>query len=177
MTVVALASAAVICVTAIIEPSSAFIAATALLIPITAAVPYLEVRSLRLLMIVAWVGDASPLPRQACYPMPQSRRAPPAVGRLWGPAVVSGLVLFLLYQSSERLKASSREFSRLFSLSSDLAEATDPGVLGDLVARHLDRGDGDGRLRDLRARSGDRPAVAVRLASGGALDGRPTRMH
>jgi diguanylate cyclase (GGDEF)-like protein len=59
------------------------------------------------------------------------------LARLWGTVVVSGLVLFLLYQSTERLRASSREFSRLFSLSSDLAEAADPGVLGDLVARHL----------------------------------------
>jgi hypothetical protein len=30
--------------------------------------------------------------------------------------------MFLLYQSSENLKASNREFRRLFSLSSDLAE-------------------------------------------------------
>jgi hypothetical protein len=43
--------------TAIIEPSSAFIAATSLLIPITAAVPCLEVKSLRLLMIIAWVAS------------------------------------------------------------------------------------------------------------------------
>jgi hypothetical protein len=45
--------------------------------------------------------------------------------------------MFLLYQSSENLKASNREFRRLFSLSSDLAETTEAGVLGDLVARHL----------------------------------------
>jgi diguanylate cyclase (GGDEF)-like protein len=56
---------------------------------------------------------------------------------LWGAALVSGLVLFLLYQASEKLKASSREFRRLFSLSSDLAETAEAGVLGDLVARHL----------------------------------------
>jgi diguanylate cyclase (GGDEF)-like protein len=137
VTVMALASAAVVCVTAIIEPSSAFIASTALLIPMTAAVPYLEVRSLRVLMIAAW---AATIATAAASLLPDAQATVSGaadVGRLWGPIVVNGLVLFLLYQSSERLKASSREFRRLFSLSSDLAEASDPGVLGDLVARHL----------------------------------------
>jgi diguanylate cyclase (GGDEF)-like protein len=137
VTVMAMASAAVIFGTAIIEPSSALIASTALLIPITAAVPYLEVRSLRLLMIVAW---AATIATAAASLLPDPSVAAGnavGVGRLWGPVVVNGLVLFLLYQSSERLKASSREFRRLFSLSADLAEATEPGLLGDLVARHL----------------------------------------
>ncbi len=136
VTLMALATAAVIFGTAIISPAGALVAATGLLIPITAAVPYLEVKSLRRLMIVAWAASiataaASLLPD----PVPPSPDA--GLSRLWGSVVISGLVLFLLYQSSDRLRASSREFSRLFSLSSDLAEATDPGVLGDLVARHL----------------------------------------
>lgn len=134
VTVMALAGIAVVIASAIITPSGALIVAI-LLIPITAAVPYLEVRSLRWLMIAAWIGTiataaASLLP--GAPPTPE-----PGLSQVWGSAVVSGLVLFLLYLSSEKLKASSREFSRLFSLSSDLAEATDPGVLGDLVARHL----------------------------------------
>jgi diguanylate cyclase (GGDEF)-like protein len=137
VTVMALASAAVVCVTAIIEPSSAFIASTALLIPMTAAVPYLEVRSLRLLMIAAWAATIATAAASLLPDTQATASATADVGRLWGPIVVNGLVLFLLYQSSERLKASSREFRRLFSLSSDLAEAADPGVLGDLVARHL----------------------------------------
>jgi diguanylate cyclase (GGDEF)-like protein len=137
VTVMALASAAVVCVTAILEPSSAFIASTALLIPMTAAVPYLEVRSLRLLMIAAWAATIATAAASLLPDTQVTASGAVDVGRLWGPIVVNGLVLFLLYQSSERLKASSREFRRLFSLSSDLAEASDPSVLGDLVARHL----------------------------------------
>ena len=136
VTVMALASAAVIFTSSIISPASAIIGATALLIPITAAVPYLEVKSLRRLLIVAWVASIATA-AASLLPDPVPPSADAGLSRVWGSAVVSGLVLFLLYQSSERLRASSREFSRLFTLSSDLAEATDPGVLGDLVARHL----------------------------------------
>ncbi len=136
VTVMALASTAVIFAAAVIEPSSALIAATSLLIPITAAVPYLEVKSLRLLMVVAWVAMTATA-ATSLLPDASAAAGGTGTGRLWGLAVISGLVLFLLYQSSERLKASSREFRRLFSLSSDLAESSDPGVLGDLVARHL----------------------------------------
>jgi diguanylate cyclase (GGDEF)-like protein len=135
--VTAVATSILIFGTAIISPAGAFVSATALLIPITAAVPYLEVRSLRWLMVAAWAATvataaASLLPDQFATANPTA-----GSGLLWGSALISGLVLFLLYQSSERLKASSREFRRLFSLSSDLAETTEPGVLGDLIARHL----------------------------------------
>ena len=137
VTVVAIATSVLIFVTAVISPPGALVAATALLIPITGAVPYLEIKPLRRLMVFVWVGTvataaASLLPNPAA-----TATATAGSGVIWGSALVTGLVLFLLYQSSERLKASSREFSRLFSLSSDLAEATDPGLLGDLVARHL----------------------------------------
>ena len=135
VTVMALASAGLIFATSIISPAGALLAATGLLIPMIAAVPYLEVKSLRRLMIIAWVASVA---TAAASLLPDPVATPDAgLSRLWGSAVVTGLVLFLLYQSTERLRASSREFSRLFSLSSDLAEATDPGVLGDLVARHL----------------------------------------
>ncbi|HEV8654402.1 MAG TPA: sensor domain-containing diguanylate cyclase [Candidatus Limnocylindria bacterium] len=136
VTVMALASAGLIFATSIISPAGALIAATGLLIPITAAVPYLEVKSLRRLMIIAWVASIATA-AASLLPNPVPTGSDAGLSRLWGSVVVSGLVLFLLYQSTERLRAGSREFSRLFSLSSDLAEATDPGVLGDLIARHL----------------------------------------
>ena len=136
VTVMALGSTAIIFGTAVIAPSGALIAATALLIPITAAVPYLEVKSLRRLVLIAWAASIATAAASQ-LPDPSAALGDPALPRIWGSAVVYGLVLYLLYQSSERLKASSREFRRFFSLSSDLAEAADPGLLGDLIARHL----------------------------------------
>ena len=59
VTIMALATTVLIVGTAIISPSGALVAATALLIPITAAVPYLRVRWLRRLMIVAWLGTVA----------------------------------------------------------------------------------------------------------------------
>ena len=141
VTTVALASAALIFGIAIISPAAAIIAATGLLIPIVAAVPYLEVKSLRRLLIIAWVASIATA-AASLLPVPVPPSADAGLSRLWGSVLVSGLVLFLLYRSSERLRASSREFSRLFGLSSDLAEATDPGVLGDLIARHLSEATG-----------------------------------
>src|SRR6185503_10867194 len=124
----ALAALAIILFTAVARPTTAMTVA-ALLIPITAAVPYLEAKSLRWLMFLAWTGSTS-----AAVAGMREGAAP---AQIWGSALVCGLVLFLLYQASEKLKASSREFRRLFSLSSDLAETAEAGVLGDLVARHL----------------------------------------
>ena len=136
VTVMALASTAIIFGTALISPSGALISAPALLIPITAAVPYVEIKSLRRLVLIAWAASIATA-AASLLPDPSAGVGNPGFARLWGYAVVSGLVLFLLYQSSERLKSTTREFRRFFSLSSDLAEATDPGLLGDLVARHL----------------------------------------
>jgi diguanylate cyclase (GGDEF)-like protein len=137
VTVMALAGTAVIVGSSFIEPSGPLIVAT-LLIPITAAVPYLAIKSLRRLMLVAWVGTIATAAAATLLPMPAAASTPGAeLGQLWGSAVVFGLVLFLLYQSSVKLKQASSEFRRLFGLSSDLAEAAEPGVVGDLVARHL----------------------------------------
>jgi diguanylate cyclase (GGDEF)-like protein len=127
--VMALAAIAIILFSAIVRPSSA-ITVAALLIPITAAVPYLEAKSLRRLMILTWLGSTGAAAANLF-------RDGLGLGQIWGSMLVYGLLLFLLYQASEKLKASSREFRRLFSLSSDLAETAEAGVLGDLVARHL----------------------------------------
>jgi diguanylate cyclase (GGDEF)-like protein len=136
VTVMALASAGLIFATSLISPAGALLASTGLLIPVIAAVRYLEVKSLRRLMIIAWVASGATA-AASLLPDPVPPSTDGGLARLWGTVVVSGLVLFLIYQSTERLRASSSEFSRLFSLSSDLAEATAPGVLGDLIARHL----------------------------------------
>jgi diguanylate cyclase (GGDEF)-like protein len=136
--VMALAGISVIVGSSLLESSGPLIVAT-LFIPIAAAVPYLDVKALRRLMIVAWLGALATAAAASFLPSSSASTASSgaAIGQIWGSAVVFGLVLFLLYQSSVMLKASSSEFRRLFSLSSDLADTTEPGVLGNLVARHL----------------------------------------
>ena len=135
--IMAAAGISVIVGSAFLEPNGPLIVAT-LFIPITAAVPYLEVRTLGWLMVFAWLGAVATAVATSFLPgAAATGTTDQLIGQVWGSAVVFGLVLFLLYQASVKLKASSSEFRRLFSLSSDLAETTEPGVLGDLVARHL----------------------------------------
>ena len=109
----------------------------AMLLPVAAGLPYLAGRSLRHLVVTGWAATvvillASLLPDEAA-----ATGEAVTIVRLWVLGAVTGLVFYVLYRSAEGLKASGREFRRLFELSSDLAEATDPTVLGELVARHL----------------------------------------
>ena len=137
MTRVSIALIAAIVGITLLEPYLAVIMTSALLIPIAAALPYVEAHSLRRLFVLAWVAASATV---AADFLPDDSGVPAeavAFGRFFGVSVVVGLVLLLLYRSSENLKASGREFRRLFELSADLAESTEPGVLGELVARHL----------------------------------------
>jgi diguanylate cyclase (GGDEF)-like protein len=136
VTVMALGAMTLILGSAFIRSSSALTVAS-MLVPVTAAVPYLQAKPLRRLMILAWIGTVAAAATTLTRAMSAAPGGDSGFGEFWSSALVSGLLLFLLYQSSQNLKASNREFRRLFSLSSDLAETTEAGVLGDLVARHL----------------------------------------
>ena len=134
---VAIVLTAALVAIALAQPILALVLAPATMLPVALGLPYLAGRPLRHLMISAWAATivillASLLPDDAAIPTQVA-----TLLRLWTLATVIGLVFFLLYRSAERIKASGREFRRLFQLSSDLAETTDPGVLGGLVARHL----------------------------------------
>jgi diguanylate cyclase (GGDEF)-like protein len=111
--------------------------AAAVIIPVAVALPYVGVRSLRRLLVISWAGAVAAV---AAGYLPDELGTHTAIleaFRVFAIAMVLGLVFFFLYQSSARLRASGREFRQLLSLSAELAETTDPGVLGELVARHL----------------------------------------
>src|ERR1700716_613697 len=95
--VMALAGISVIVGSSLLESSGPLIVAT-LFIPIAAAVPYLEVKALRQLMIVAWLGALATAAAASFLPSPSATTASSdaALGQIWGSAVVFGLVLFLL---------------------------------------------------------------------------------
>ncbi len=121
---------------AIVQPFLALVIAPATMLPVALGLPYLSGRSLRNLMASAWVATVVVVLVSLLPDNDVSSDVEVAV-RVWTLATVIGMVFMLLYRSAEALKASGREFRRLFELSSDLAETTDPGVLGELVARHL----------------------------------------
>jgi len=122
---------------ALLQPFASFVAAMALLVPVAAALPNLDVRPLRWLLIAAWVAivvtaAAGFLPDDDALP-----ELAKDLVRFWGLTLASGVVLFLLHHASRRLNESAHEFGELSRLSSDLANATDPTVLGEVIARHL----------------------------------------
>ncbi len=123
--------------TSLFQPFLVLALAPAYLLPIAAAIRYLEGGKLRHVMGLAWAAAVGSL---LVHLLPDDSTASAAVEtpvELVVLVVVIGVVFIVLYWSAEGLKASGQEFRRLFALSSDLAETTDPGVLGQLVARHL----------------------------------------
>ena len=119
------------------QPFLALALAPAYLVPIAAAMPYLDGRKLRMVMGLAWAAVVGSV---LVHLVPDNSSAPAVVEtvvEVVALTVVIGVVFIVLYRSAQSLKASGREFRRLFQLSSDLADVTDPSMLGALVARHL----------------------------------------
>ena len=134
---VAIVLIAWILVVALFQPFLAPALAPAYLVPVAIGLPYLEGRRLRLVMGLAWAAAVGSM---LVHLLPDDAPAPAVVETIVevvALATVIGVVFIVLYRAAEGLKASGREFRRLFRLSSDLAESTDPGVLGGLVTRHL----------------------------------------
>lgn len=137
VSLLAVGTLAIIPVAVTLLPFAGLVGMIGLLIPVAVALPVLDARALRRLMFLAWAGMVAALAARHLPDDPAIPAVATQIIEIVSVVTVSGLLLFLLYQSSERLKASSREFRRLFSLSSDLAETTEPAVLGQIVARHL----------------------------------------
>ena len=134
---VAIVTIAWIFAVVLFQPFLALALVPAYLVPVAAAIPYLERRKLGTVMGLGWAAAVGSV---LVHLVPDASSAPAAVEtivELVALATVIGVVFIVLYRSAEGLKASGHEFRRLFQLSSDLAETTDPAVLGGLVARHL----------------------------------------
>lgn len=122
---------------AYLEPVLAPAAATAVLIPIAVGLPYLRLPHLRRLVVLIWLLVVA---ASAAALVGGGPKLPPLVAgviSLVGTALASGLVLFLLVQSTSRLTRSAREFERLTQMSADLAMTFERREFGGRIARHL----------------------------------------
>lgn len=127
----------VVLTASIAQPFLGLVAAIAALIPIAVALPLIDGSSLRRLLVVAW---GAIMATGTLGVLSDDDSLPPVIAagvQVLGVGLASGILLLLLYQSSSSLKASSREFRHLLKLSTDLAETTEPAVLGNLAAKHL----------------------------------------
>ena len=135
---VVLVAIGVLVAVALLQPFLAVVVATAMLLPILLALPYLDGQ--RQWRLAAIVGVAAIVAATAMF-LPEHTTASTdgleELIRLTSILLVLAVEVIVIYQSSERLKASSREFGRLFDLSAELAKTTDPETLGGVVAQHL----------------------------------------
>ena len=155
---------------------------TAMLLPILLATPYLNgqrLRRLALLVAVAAIAAAmaSFLPEETSVATDGLEE----IIRLSSLFLVLAAVVMVVYQWSERLKASSREFGQLVDLSTQLARTSDPETLGTMLAEHLADAigfddcvismldAGAGRLVPL----GSHPVMRARESPPGSLSTRP----
>ncbi len=123
---------------AFLQPFLALEVVTAMLLPILLATPYLDGRRLQRLAVLVAVAAiaaamASFLPEETTV----STDGLVEIIRMLSLFLVLGAVVIVVYQWSERLKASSREFGRLVDLSTQLARTSDPEALGTMLAQHL----------------------------------------
>ncbi len=179
---VALVATGVLLAVALLQPFLALDVATAMLLPIFVAMPHVDGQRLRRLAAVVAVaalaaGMTTFLPDRTTASM----HGLDELIRLSSLLFVIGAEVIVVYQSSERLKASSREFGRLVDLSTQLATTADPAALGTMLAQHLADAIGfddcvislldtaTGRLVPL----GSYPVMRAREVPPGALDSRP----
>jgi diguanylate cyclase (GGDEF)-like protein len=134
----AIAVLVIICALAVLQPTVVPELAVAAILPAVIVLPYLDDRPLRWFIGVTWlagmfivvvgqvVPETAPLPVALAFAL-----------QLASMGLVFGVVLFLVWQFSSRLKGAAHELGSLAALSSDLAQTMDPLRIGDLMAEHL----------------------------------------
>ena len=128
----------IIAINAILQPAIAGVLMVATVIPAIVVLPHLEARALGRFIALSWLigvlvalaGEVAPI----STPMPA---AVASALRVLSMGIIGAITLFLVWQSSSRLKSDARELGSLAALSSDLAQTMDPLRIGDLMAEHL----------------------------------------
>ena len=129
---------AIVVLNAILQPTVVAVLTVTTIVPTVFVVPYLNDRTLRRFIGLAYLAGIFVVVMGEV--MPVTAPLPPAVAsalRVVSMAIALGLVLFLLWQFSSRLKSTARELGSLAALSGELAQTMDPLRIGDLMAEHL----------------------------------------
>jgi diguanylate cyclase (GGDEF)-like protein len=129
---------AVVVLDSVLQPTVVAVLIVATIIPTVFVVPYLGDGTLRRFIGLTWLAGIFVTVMGEV--MPVTAPLPPAVSsalRVASMGIALGLLLFLLWQFSSRLKSTARELGSLAALSSELAQTMDPLRIGDLMADHL----------------------------------------
>jgi len=129
---------ALIVVNGLAQPTGQEVVALAALLPVVAALPFLDRAGMIRAMAVAWLVAVSALLFGAVAPTTTILPAEAnAVLRIVSVALISGLLLLLLWQFGGRLKDAVRDLRTLTRMSSELTRTLDPRRVGDVTARHM----------------------------------------
>jgi diguanylate cyclase (GGDEF)-like protein len=129
---------AILCVIAVLQPTAVAELAVAVIVPAIIVLPYLDDRPLRWVLGATWTAGMFIVLVGVLAPHTDPLPAPVDAGlQFLSMGLAFGLVLFLVWQFSSRLKGTAHELGSLAALSSDLAQTMDPLRIGDLMAEHL----------------------------------------
>ena len=121
----------------LVDPVSAGSLTVAPLVPFLLAVPYLTDGSMRRLGVACWLACTGIASMAMVAQAAGFRQSPGGLVLLLNTAIITALVLHLLWGYRERLLASGRDMARLIRLSRDVSETLDPTRVAERLARHL----------------------------------------
>jgi diguanylate cyclase (GGDEF)-like protein len=129
---------ALIVVNGVAQPTGQEVVALAAFLPVIAALPFLERAALLRAMVAAWLVATGAMVFGAIGPpttiLPAEANA---ILRVVSVALVSALLLLLLWQFGDRLKSAVRDLRTLTRMSSELTRTLDPRLVGNVTARHM----------------------------------------
>jgi diguanylate cyclase (GGDEF)-like protein len=120
------------------QPTGQEVIALAALVPVIAALPFLNRKAMLRAMVLGWAIGVVAVVFGALFPttaaLPEVTNV---VLRVLMVAMTCGLLLLLLWQFGNRMKDAARDLRTLTRMSSELTQTLDPRRVGDVTARHM----------------------------------------
>jgi len=129
---------ALIVVNGLAQPTGQEVVALAALLPVIAALPFLDRSATIRAMVTSWVVAVGAMAFGATFPTTTVLPAEAnAILRIVSVGLICGLLFLMLWQFGNRLKDAVRDLRALTRMSSELTRTLDPRRVGDVTARHM----------------------------------------
>jgi diguanylate cyclase (GGDEF)-like protein len=123
---------------AIAQPSGQEVVGMAALLPVVAALPFLDRPGMVRAMAAAWfIAVLAVIYGAVAPPTTYLPEAVITLLRVVSIALICALLFVLLWQFGNRLKDAARDLRELTRMSAELTQTLDPRTVGDVAARHM----------------------------------------